>query len=186
MNKIMTWILFAVFTIFSHVAWAADEKTERKDVKNLMQNYIATIACESEPVSDKDIFTIQPPSEDGAIYFVLWRGNIGCYDDPTSQQAYISEVSRFSLDKPLLVKNNDAFGHDNEQYRQNHHQHIDYRLIERVEQMNAYRFEITTSNQYIQDKDSQHLNKSVKNMSRYIVSFIDGKGWQITDKLVLK
>ncbi len=70
----------------------------------------------NDKVQLKDIFTIDKPSENGSTYYVLWNGRYRMQWGTGTHSYYVSEVSRFPANRPLLVKTNDAFGDNNEAF----------------------------------------------------------------------
>lgn len=63
-----------------------------------MNNYINTVACETNKVQLNHIVVIDPPQEGytGSTYYVLWNGDKGCADGSDIHSNYISEVAKYS------------------------------------------------------------------------------------------
>jgi len=183
-KKVIASILLSSFSL--SVAYAS-ELSEKKDVIRIMNNYISSISCMNDKVELKDIFTIDKPSENGSTYYIFWNGDIGCNSGTGTHSYYVSEVSRFSPNRPLLVTTNDAFGDNNEAVWNTDKASINYRFIKSIKQVSPDEFEITSYG-YADDKFGgvDGGNMGPANKFRYTVSLIEDEGWKITKQVLLE
>ena len=183
-KKLIAGILISSFSLGSTYASELSEKT---NIVRIMNNYITSISCMNDKVQLKDIFTIDKPSENGSIYYVLWNGDIGCNGGTGTHSYYVSEVSRFSPNRPLLVTTNDAFGDNNEAFWNTDKASINYRFIQSMKQVSPSEFEIV-SYDYADDKFGgvDQGNMGPANKFSYTVSLVENEGWKITKQVLLE
>lgn len=180
-------IISVLLSTSSLGATYASELSEKNDVIRIMNNYTSSISCMNDKTQLKDIFTIDKPSENGSTYYVLWNGDIGCNGGTGTHSYYISEVSRFSKNRPLLVTTNDAFGDNNEKVWNSDKSSINYRFIKSVKQISSNEFEVV-SYAYADEKFGgvDGGNMGPANKFRYSVNLVGDEGWKITKQVLLE
>lgn len=170
----------------------ASESTERAQVMKTMTNYISSVACENEKLDPKNIFTIDRDIDSGiGTYYVLWTGDKGCMGGSGTISSYVSEVSRYSNNRPFLVMNDDAFNNEkNWKYDSEDNvisAGINFRFIESIKKINSDSFSIIAWN-YADDKfgGKDGGNNFPANRFKYTLKKLEGTGWVITNQVLLK
>ena len=173
-------LAYAFSMFFLCINAGAQEKTEvdeKIDVVSLVRKYSETVSCGShfeEEKSNKkfinNIHTIEKDLELGIrTYFMLWDGDIGCNGGSGTHSYIVSEVGRYSDSRPLLVRNDNAFGDEVAKK-------INFRFIKKIQQISPTKFFITSS---------EHLDKDANNFPsqsyRYQVDLIKYQ-WKVTSR----
>jgi len=160
---------------------AETELEEKYKILSIVKKYSETVACstsfegqDSLETFLKDVYAIEPDLEFGqATYYVLWHGDMGCYGGSGTDSFFVSEISRYTSNRPFLVQNNKAFGKSfNEQ--------INPRFIESVRQVNPNHFVIVSS---------KHAKNDANNFPSLKYQYVLQRQdlfWQITSKKLLK
>ncbi len=146
----------------------------------VLKKYSETVSCGSSFEEEKsvrkflkNVYTIERDVEMGsATYFILWDGDIGCNGGSATHSFIITEVSRFTESRPLLVQNNDAFG---EEFSKS----VNLRFIEKIQQINSNKF-VVISSEHVNDDANNFPSKKYQ----YTVEKIKHQ-WKITDKKYL-
>ncbi len=188
-GKMIKHIMLSSFLLggLSNLVYATDLRGHWEVVK-IMNNYISSIACEADKVKVDDVIKIGETNEfGGATYYALWGGDIGCSGGSGTHSFYISEVSKFTDSRPLLVITNDALGDNNEEYWNTEKQSINYRFLKSMKKIDDKTLEIVSWD-YADKKfgGSDGGNMGPANKFRYIVSYIDEQGWRITNQQLLE
>ena len=176
-----------MLTGMSSVAMADSDAVAKYQVLNVTQKYAESTSCghsfergkAAKLTSIKDIYPIYSDEKTGiAEYYIFWSGDKGCKGGNGSSSFHMSEVSKLSKSRPFVVQNDKAFG-DNVD--------INFRFISNVKQINSKHFEII-SRDYADatygGKDGG--NNLPANTFKYTVQKIAGKGWKVTDKVLLE
>ncbi|MCU4499250.1 hypothetical protein KTI59_03810 [Acinetobacter radioresistens] len=157
-----------------------------------MTNYISSVACENEKLDPKNIFTIDRDIDSGiGTYYVLWTGDKGCMGGSGTISSYVSEVSRYSNNRPFLVMNDDAFNNEkNWKYDSEDNvisAGINFRFIESIRKINSDSFSIIAWN-YADDKfgGKDGGNNFPANRFKYTLKKLEGTGWVITNQVLLE
>lgn len=188
-NKLALGVVLGLALINSSFA---SESTERAQVMKTMTNYISSVACEDEKLDPKNIFTIDRDIDSGiGTYYVLWTGDKGCMGGSGTISSYVSEVSRYSNNRPFLVMNDDAFNNEkNWKYDSEDNvisAGINFRFIESIRKINSDSFSIIAWN-YADDKfgGKDGGNNFPANRFKYTLKKLEGTGWVITNQVLLK
>lgn len=188
-NKLALGVVLGLALINSSFA---SESTERAQVMKTMTNYISSVACEDEKLDPKNIFTIDRDIDSGiGTYYVLWAGDKGCMGGSGTISSYVSEVSRYSNNRPFLVMNDDAFNNEkNWKYDSEDNvisAGINFRFIESIRKINSDSFSIIAWN-YADDKfgGKDGGNNFPANRFKYTLKKLEGTGWVITNQVLLK
>lgn len=158
-------------------AQSKTEVDEKIEALKVLRKYSETVSCESSFEKEKsaqkllkNVYTIDFDPEMGfSTFFILWDGDVGCNGGTGTHSFIISEVSRYSNSRPILVQNNDAFGEDVSK-------NINQRFIEKIQQINRNKFIIMSSD--FADDDS---NNFPSKKYQYTVDLINYK-WKVTNK----
>lgn len=182
-NKI---ILLLLLVGFSSSVLATPKSTEKHQVFNVMKKYAEAVSCGHtfENSSDlkktvlENVYLVSNDDLGNTVYFVLWGGDIGCNVGSGTMSYYMSEVSRFSKSRPLLVKNEYAFGNDI---------NINFRFIQSVKQIKNDQFEIVSWN-YADEKYGglDGGNNFPANKFKYTINNTGNDGWKITHQVLLE
>jgi hypothetical protein len=172
--------LLAMLFATSSLAQAKSESEEKVMALTVLKKYSETVACDTNFKEEKsvqkflkDVYTIERDPELGsATYFILWSGDIGCNGGSGTNSFIISEVSRFTESRPLLVQNNDAFGGE-------FSKSINPRFIEKIQQINEKKFLITSS-----EHSGDDANNFPSKKYQYTLEQKDYK-WKLTNKKYL-
>lgn len=188
-NKLALGVVLGLALITSSFA---SESTERAQVMKTMTNYISSVACEDEKLDPKNIFTIDRDIDSGiGTYYVLWTGDKGCMGGSGTISSYVSEVSRYSNNRPFLVMNDDAFNNEkNWKYDSEDNvisAGINFRFIESIKKINSDSFSIIAWN-YADDKfgGKDGGNNFPANRFKYTLKKLEGTGWVITNQVLLE
>ncbi|WP_262475250.1 hypothetical protein [Acinetobacter radioresistens] len=188
-NKLALGVVLGLALINSSFA---SESTERAQVMKTMTNYISSVACENEKLDPKNIFTIDRDIDSGiGTYYVLWTGDKGCMGGSGTISSYVSEVSRYSNNRPFLVMNDDAFNNEkNWKYDSEDNvisAGINFRFIESIRKINSDSFSIIAWN-YADDKfgGKDGGNNFPANRFKYTLKKLEGTGWVITNQVLLE
>ena len=173
-------LIFALSSLFLCLNASAQGKTEvdeKLDVISLVRKYSETVACMShfeEEKSDRkflnNVYPIERDKEIGiATYYMLWDGDIGCNGGSGTSSYIVSEVGKYSDSRPLLVRNDNAFGDSVTQK-------INFRFIKKIQQISSTKFFITSAEH--QDKDA---NNFPSQSYRYQVDLVKNQ-WKVTSR----
>lgn len=168
----------------------ASEQTERTQVLKTINNYIGSVSCANSKIKSKDIFKIDSDLETGiTTYYVLWVGDKGCQGGSGTMSFYVSEVSRYSSNRPFLVISDDAFGDNNEKAwsgEDTTKTTINYRFIDSIKQISPEKFEIVAG-AYADEKfgGKDGGNNFPANTIKYTVQNGQDNGWKITNQVLL-
>nr|WP_227591460.1 hypothetical protein [Acinetobacter sp. Marseille-Q1620] len=164
----------------------ANNSEEKLQILNVIKKYAESVSCENtfeknaevKRTNIDDVYLISSDKDLGdTTYFVFWAGDIGCNLGTGTQSYYMSEVSRFSNNRPFLVKSDFAFGEDID---------INFRFIESVKQTQKNQFEIISWN-YADDKygGKDGGNSFPANKFKYVLKNA-GNGWKIINQSLIK
>ena len=157
-----------------------NEMDDKISALTVLKKYSETVSCGSSFEGGKsvrkflkNVYTVERDQEIGsATYFVLLDGDVGCAGGSGTHSFIISEVSRDTESRPLLVKNNDAFG---EEFSKT----INTRFIEKIQQINNDKFLITSS-----EHGEKDANNFPSKKYQYTVDKIKYQ-WKVTGKKYL-
>ncbi|WHP04901.1 hypothetical protein QLH32_12720 [Acinetobacter corruptisaponis] len=187
--KISHILLFSILNILAiKNSHALTESQEKVQALNVMKKYAEATACmttfekgEERLTTIKDVFTIdRDPSLGSSSYFILWGGDQGCNGGSGTWSSIISEVSRFSENRPFLVQNLDALGTDI-------YETINFRFIESVKKPQPKTLEIISWN-YADDKygGKDGGNNFPANKFKYIVKQDNENEWKVISQTLIK
>lgn len=112
--------LFLAFATLSSTALAASQSDTADKIAALavLQKYAESVSCghSFEDVGSfnellGNVYTMERDHEMGSATFLIrWFGDMGCQGGSGTTETMVSEVSRLSDSRPLLVTNRNAFG----------------------------------------------------------------------------
>lgn len=184
MNKLIFSSL--VFLYLPLTAQAATEIEEKRQVLKMMKQYAPLVSCEgSFAVSSKqqdnellkEIHTVEK-DKNMAVYYVLWRADMGCGGGSGSMSGFVTEVSKYGDWKPLVIQDNYAFGKD---------VGINYVFMESIKKITPLKFEIIAWD-YADEKyggKDQGMNFPA-NKFRYTLEREQFEPWKITNQALLE
>lgn len=179
-KKFILPLFFALTIATPSFSQSKNEMDDKISALTILKKYSETISCGSSFEEEKsvrkflkNVYTVERDEEIGsATYFILWDGDIGCAGGSGTHSFIISEVGRDTESRPLLVKNDNAFG---EEFSKK----INSRAIEKIQQINSNKFLITSS-----EHGEKDANNFPSKKYQYTVDRVNYQ-WKVTGKKYL-
>lgn len=181
----------AAITTVSSAQAATTVAQEKQQVFAVAKKYAEATACNisfesnspaKERTTIKDVLLLKRDAETGsAKYYILWGGDTGCNGGSGTWWYMLSEVSRFSYDRPLLIGTANLFD-------QKSLYAIHSKFIESVKVISPTKMEVISSAEADKKYGGKYggLNFPA-NKFKYTLSYDDYQNsWKISNQLFLE